>query len=91
LYQAARAHRSLIIGELIVAAIRGAGAIARLAHARHVQRRQAKAVHDALRRLGDHTLRDLGFERSELTSVASEVTGTAEQTRVRALMTTYGR
>jgi hypothetical protein len=39
-----------------------------------------------LRSLDDHTLRDLGFDRSELTSVAAEVTGDAVHTRIRALM-----
>jgi len=87
LLPAARAHRSVIIGELVVAAIRAVVAIARRAHARHRQRRQATAVYDALRQLDDHTLRDLGFDRSEMTSVAAEVTGAAQRTRVRALLT----
>jgi uncharacterized protein YjiS (DUF1127 family) len=86
-HQAARAHRSFTIGEIIVAAIQAAGAIARRAHARHRQRRQARAIRDALRQLNDHTLRDLGIDRSEIMSVAAEVTGAAECTRVRALRT----
>jgi uncharacterized protein YjiS (DUF1127 family) len=81
---AARAHRSFTLGEIIVAAIQAAGAIARRAHARHRQRRQAMATCDALRRLDDRTLRDLGFDRSEIVSVAAEFDGDAERTRVRA-------
>jgi uncharacterized protein YjiS (DUF1127 family) len=87
LYHAARAHRSFTLGEIIIAAIQAAGAIARRAHARHQQRRQAMATYDALRQLDDRTLRDLGFDRSEMRSVAAEVTGEAEYTRVRALLT----
>jgi uncharacterized protein YjiS (DUF1127 family) len=84
LHQAARAHRSFILGEIIVAAIRAAGAIARRAYARHRQRRQARATYAALQQLDDRTLRDLGFDRSEIRSVAAELTGEAEYTRVRA-------
>jgi uncharacterized protein YjiS (DUF1127 family) len=85
LHHAARANRSLILGDVIVATIRAVGAIARRAHARHRQHRQARATYDALRQLDDRALRDLGFDRSEITSVAAEVTGETECTRVRAL------
>jgi uncharacterized protein YjiS (DUF1127 family) len=85
LHRAARAYRSVILGEFIVAAIQAVGAIARRAYARQRQRRQATAIHDALRRLDDRALRDLGFDRSETRSVAAEVTGEAEHTRVRAI------
>jgi uncharacterized protein YjiS (DUF1127 family) len=89
LHQAALAHRSFILGEIIVAAIRAVGAIvsaiASRARARYRQRQQAKATYDALRQLDDRTLRDLGFDRSEIRSVAAEVTGEAERTRVRAI------
>jgi uncharacterized protein YjiS (DUF1127 family) len=84
-YRDARAHRSFTLGEIIIAAIQAAGAIARRAYARHRQRWQARTIYDALRQLDDHTLRDLGFDRSEIRSVAAEVTGEAEYTRVRAL------
>ena len=53
-HQAARAHHSFTLGELIVAAIQAAGAIARRAHAR--QRRPAQAIYDALHQLDDRTL-----------------------------------
>jgi len=87
LHQAAFAYRSFTLGEIIVAAIQAVGAIARRAYARHRQRRRAKASYDALCELDDRALRDLGFHRSEIRSVAAEVTGEAEYTRVRALPT----
>jgi uncharacterized protein YjiS (DUF1127 family) len=79
------AHPSFTLGEIIVAMIQTAGAIARRAYARHRQRRQVTATCDALRRLDDCTLRDLGFDRSEIASVAAELRGDAERTRVRAI------
>ena len=88
-HQAARDHRSFTLGEIIVVVLQATGAIARRAHARHRQRRQARAVYDALRGLDDHTLHDLGFDRSEITSVAAEVTGEAEPTRVRVLLMSH--
>jgi uncharacterized protein YjiS (DUF1127 family) len=87
LHRAARAHRSFTLGEIIVAAVQAAGAIVRQAQARHRQRQRAKATYDALQELDDHMLRDLGFDRSELRSVAAEATGDAERTRVRAFFT----
>jgi uncharacterized protein YjiS (DUF1127 family) len=84
LHRAARAHRSRMLGSIIVAAIDAVAAIARRAYARHRQRQRASATYDVLRKLDDHTLRDMGFDRSEIWSVAAEVTGKAQQTRVRA-------
>jgi uncharacterized protein YjiS (DUF1127 family) len=83
-HQGARAHRSFTLGEIIVVVLQAAGAIARRAHARHRQRREARAIDDALRQLDDRALHDLGFDRSEMTSIAAEVTGEAEHARVRA-------
>ncbi len=80
-FQAARVHRALTVGRIIVAALHAVGAIARRAHARYRRHRQAKAIYDALEQLDDRTLHDLGFERSEIWSVAAEATGEAEYTR----------
>ena len=86
LQQAARTGRSFTLGEMIAAAMQAAGAIVRQAYARYRQRRQAGAFYDALRQLDDHTLRDLGFDRSELGSVAAEASGQAEHTRLRVVL-----
>jgi uncharacterized protein YjiS (DUF1127 family) len=59
------------------------GAYLRAAGMRYRHLRRAKATYDALRDLDDRTLRDLGFERSELASVVAEMSGTASPTRVR--------
>ena len=88
--QSARAcNDAFTLGESIVEAIRAIGAIvgaaASRALARYRQRQQAKASYEALSELDDRTLRDLGLDRSELRSVAAEVTGEAERTRVRAI------
>jgi uncharacterized protein YjiS (DUF1127 family) len=86
LYHAARAHRSLVIGNLFIAMLRALGAIVRRVQARYRQRRKARAVYDALRHLDDRMLRDLGFDRSEISSIAAEVTGAAARERVRVLL-----
>src|SRR5262249_47668286 len=80
----ARRHRALMLGALAAAAIQGAAAIASRVYARLRQRWQARATLDSLQELGDHELRDLGFDRSELASIAAEVTGGVEPTRTRA-------
>jgi uncharacterized protein YjiS (DUF1127 family) len=80
-----QADRSRTLDKIIVGLFRAAGTFARRVQARHRQRRKAKATYDALRQLDDRMLRDLGFDRSEITSVAAEVTGKADRTRVRAL------
>lgn len=85
LEQAAQFHRALVIRNFIVAMIRAAGTLAARAHARYLQHREARGIRDALGALDDRTLLDLGFHRSEIASVAAEVTGRAERTRVRVL------
>jgi uncharacterized protein YjiS (DUF1127 family) len=90
LHSAARAHRWLMLGEIVIAAMWAAVAITRRAYARHRKSREAWAVQDALRELDDRTLRDLGFDRREIRSVAAEMTGEAEHARIRALWTSHG-
>lgn len=85
LAQAARAYRSRVLGELVSAAISKAYTMARRAYAAYRQRREARLTLDALDRLDDRSLRDLGLDRSEIASVAAEITGAAEHTRVYAL------
>jgi uncharacterized protein YjiS (DUF1127 family) len=84
LMQRTRRYRALIFGALAAAAIQGAAAIARRVYARLRQRWQARATYESLQQLGDYELRDLGFHRSELESIAAEVTGAVEPTRTRA-------
>lgn len=86
LHRVARAHRSFILGGMMIRVMRAVGASVRRAFARHCQRRDARATYDALRRLDDRTLHDLGFDRSELTSVAAEVSGQAQCARLRILV-----
>jgi uncharacterized protein YjiS (DUF1127 family) len=80
----ARRNRALMLGALTAAAIQGAAAIARRVYAHLRQRWQARATYESLQQLGDYELRDLGFHRSELESIAAEVTGAVEPTRTRA-------
>jgi uncharacterized protein YjiS (DUF1127 family) len=51
------------------------------------RQRDEHATYRALSGLDQHTLRDIGFDRSEARSVAAELAGRADPTRARALMT----
>jgi uncharacterized protein YjiS (DUF1127 family) len=63
-------------------ALRGLRVAVRQFLARWRRHRQAAAMRATLRGLDAHTLRDLGFHRSEIESVVAEVTGDAEPTRL---------
>lgn len=65
-----------------LAATRAIRVLARRALASYRQHRQAKAVRDALHQLDDRMLRDLGFHRDEIDSVAAEFAGRSERTRI---------
>src|SRR5215472_398487 len=69
LYQAARAVRAFV----------------RRTYRRYRKYRQQSALYETLNQLDDRTLHDLGFDRSEIRSVAAEWVGEAERTRVRVL------
>lgn len=85
LHRSTLARRSLVVGAMIIEAVREIAVTARRAWARYRKRRDARDIREALRQLDDHTLRDLGFDRTEISSVAAEMTGIAEPTRVRTL------
>lgn len=82
LYHAARAHSSYQLREIVKVALQAAGDLWRQIVAEWKRRQCAKATYAALRALDPRILRDLGFHRSELLSVAAEVAGAADSTRV---------
>jgi uncharacterized protein YjiS (DUF1127 family) len=82
-----RPHAGRTIGAAIVSAARVLLAWARYVKVRHEQWREARATYESLRHLDDRALRDLGFDRLEISSVAAEVSGRAERTRSLALDT----
>jgi uncharacterized protein YjiS (DUF1127 family) len=85
LYQHARAIRAAALGKAMARTYRTLCEMARRAIERHRQRRHARVTYDTLSRLDDHTLRDLGFDRLEISSLAAESSGSAESTRIRTL------
>lgn len=58
-------------------------AVARRMVASWQRQRQARATYVALRDLDTRTLRDLGFDRSEIQSVAAEAAGQIDSSRTR--------
>ena len=86
LRRAARIERAFSLAEIIAEMLWAVGAFARQAYVRYRQRREASALRDTLRQLDDRMLRDLGFDRDEISSVAAEFTGQAESTRLRVLL-----
>jgi uncharacterized protein YjiS (DUF1127 family) len=77
----ARARRAQALSRLLLAAARRARDAVAQAWLTYRRRRHTRAIYAALSDLDDRTLRDLGFHRSEIWSVAAEATGEAEQTR----------
>ena len=86
LHRAARIERAFTLAEILAEMLWAVGAFARQAYLRYQQRSKASALRDTLRQLDDRTLRDLGFDRSEISSVAAEFTREAESTRLRVLL-----
>src|SRR5262245_5253665 len=90
MHQVARAYRSYAFGEITVAVVTTMieGLLEMLA--RWQQYRQAREIRLALAELDDRTLHDLGLYRGEIGSVAAEMTGTAERTRVLSTLARNG-
>jgi len=78
-----RPYRSSRLARIAEATLQGIGELVRRLIARSKRRQQARATYLALRELDARTLRDLGFDRSEILSVAHEIAGAADVTRVR--------
>lgn len=70
LYLDAHANRSFTLSAIVVAMLHAVWVFARRAYVRHKQQRRAARTYQAMSRLDDHTLRDLGYDRSELRSIA---------------------
>lgn len=81
LYQDAQRRRAGLLGDLIASAIRAVLAAVLGTHRRYRQFRDERATYEALHRLDDRSLRDLGFARDEIRSVAAEITGRTERSR----------
>jgi uncharacterized protein YjiS (DUF1127 family) len=90
LHASARASRSRAIGQFIASTVRAIRDGVRRTFARIEQRQQARATMLALSALDSHTLRDLGFHRSEIPSIAAEAAGVLEPSRVHAVQTLRG-
>ena len=84
-YHRARAHRSYMLAEIVKTMLQAVGDVVRRMVLRTKLRQRAYATYRALNALDTSTLRDLGFHRSELMSVAAEMSGAAETTRGRLI------
>lgn len=80
---AARAHRTRLVGDVLVAMWHGVTASARAVIAAWQRHREQRATYLALRVLDDRTLHDLGFGRSEILSVAMDIERDDETRRLR--------
>jgi uncharacterized protein YjiS (DUF1127 family) len=83
----ARADRHAGIAEIIAVVAEAVATRARRGIASWRRAREAHATYRALNGLDARTLRDIGIDRSEMSSVAGEIAGTADRTRVQALNT----
>ena len=84
-YHRAPTNRSYVLIEIVQATLRVVGSSVRRMAARMKMQQRAYATYRALNALDSRTLRDLGFDRSELMSVAAEMSRAAETTRVRSI------
>jgi len=81
IYMAARTNRAFVLGELAAVAVQIVADFVRSMAERYRRWRREAAVRDVLYQLDDRTLHDLGIDRSEVASIAAEVSGTSELSR----------
>jgi uncharacterized protein YjiS (DUF1127 family) len=78
-------HKTAGMRELAADVTQTLAAVSRRFYGAWHRRQQAWATYRALRRLDARTLRDIGLDRSELPSIAAEVSGALEVTRMHAV------
>ena len=83
----ARATRSASLAVILGMLIAAVSAAAHRFHSSWSRARSARATYRALRELDTRTLHDLGLDRSEMRSMAAEIAGESDRTRVQALRT----
>jgi uncharacterized protein YjiS (DUF1127 family) len=81
-FQAARQRRAVVVAAFLRAAARAVRESIRGVWERYQRRQHSRSIYHALHVLDDRTLRDLGFHRCEIGSVAAEAAGEAEHTRM---------
>lgn len=82
--------RSRLIGSAILAGIGAIAGLARRARDAWRARSLAASICTSLDELDDRTLRDLGLDRSEVSSLATELAGRAATTRMHAMLALRG-
>ncbi len=83
----ARAARGASLAAVLGTLIAAMSAAAHRLYASWSRAKSARATYRALRELDTRTLHDLGLDRSEMRSVAAEIAGESDRTRVQALRT----
>ena len=83
----ARSERSASLAAILATLAAAVASAVRRLHASWSMARSARATYRALRQLDVRTLHDLGLDRSEMRSVAAEIAGESDRTRVQALRT----
>jgi uncharacterized protein YjiS (DUF1127 family) len=83
----ARSARDASLAAIVTTLVAAVASAVRRLHASWSMARSARATYLALRELDARTLHDLGLDRSEMRSVAAEIAGESERTRIQALRT----
>ena len=83
----ARSARSASLAAIVATLAAAVASAVRRLHASWSMARSARATYRALRELDARTLHDLGLDRSEMRSLAAEIAGESDRTRIQALRT----